>query len=94
MNDGGSWAFEQSGKPYPFENLSAYEKPRKRDRFTRDMLVAYVQRLSGVDPFKDESFIVNRERPAILLERRPHQNETRDFSLEEVLAGKPWLRSK
>jgi hypothetical protein len=44
MNDGGRWVFEESGEPYPFEDLDKYELPRKRDRFTREMLIHYLER--------------------------------------------------
>jgi len=89
MNDGGRWAFGQSGEPYPFENLSAYEKPRKRDRFTRDLLLEYVAHF-GIRPFGDDFFVVSEDAPAILLERPPWEREPPEFTLDDVLAGKPW----
>ena len=91
MNDGGRWIFEQSGDPYDFENLDAYERPRKRDRFTHELLVEYLRHLN-VDPFMDDFFVVSEETPAVLLERSPHANEPPEFALEEVIAGKPWER--
>jgi hypothetical protein len=52
MNDGGPLVFEQSGQPYPFEELAKYTLPRKRDRFTRDMLLAYLAAF-GLAPLSD-----------------------------------------
>jgi hypothetical protein len=91
LNDGGRWDFHQSGEPYPFEVLSAYAKRRRRDRFTREMLIDYVAHF-GVRPFADDFFVVNEETPALLLERASHARETREFSLDEVVSGKPWSR--
>ncbi|MDA8585235.1 hypothetical protein N9L47_03095 [Rhodobacteraceae bacterium] len=51
-NDGGQWVFEQSGSPYPFEDLSKYEARLKRDRFTPEMLSFYLENL-GIPKFTD-----------------------------------------
>ena len=91
MNDGGRWVFEQSGEPYPFEKLDAYERSRKRDRFTRELLEEYLQHF-GIRPFADDFFVVTATGPAILLERPPWPNEPPDFTLDEVIAGVPWKR--
>ena len=42
-NDGGKWVFEQSGEPFPFENIEAYGRTKKKDRFTREMLCEYLK---------------------------------------------------
>ncbi|MCE5289238.1 MAG: hypothetical protein LLG14_08335 [Nocardiaceae bacterium] len=44
-SDGGRWVFETFGKPYPFEDQSAYVRRRKADRFTTDMLFDYLRAL-------------------------------------------------
>lgn len=52
MNDGGRWIFEQSGQPFLFEDISSYNAHRKRDRFTKEMLAAYLDGL-GAKPLTD-----------------------------------------
>ena len=52
--DGNRWTFEQQGDPLPFEDVSAYQKRRVKDRFTEDMLVDYAANL-GLYPM-DEQF--------------------------------------
>src|SRR5262245_43875865 len=66
-NDGGRWVFEQSGQPFSFEKLESYERPRKRDRFTPDLLQKYLAEF-GLTPFSDDFYDVSPDKPAILLE--------------------------
>lgn len=90
MNDGGRWVFEQSGEPFPFESLDDYDRPRKRERFTHELLAEYLAHFD-LFPFEDAFFTVNLESPAILLERyRPSLPACPEFTLDEVLAGIPW----
>ncbi len=56
-NDGGRWVFGERGDPYQFENLEAYTRKRKRDRFTREMLVDYIAHFDAY-PF-DENWYQN-----------------------------------
>ena len=44
-NDGGRWVFETSGNPYDFEDLEAYNKRKKSDRFTSAMVHKYLRAL-------------------------------------------------
>jgi hypothetical protein len=91
-NDGGRWVFSQSGAPYPFEELGAYERPRKRDRFTRDLLERYLREFA-ITPFVDEFYSVSRSCPAVMLERRSRwQDIPPEFTLQELVAGAPWRR--
>lgn len=48
--DGSSLHFEVNGTPQPFEDLDAYTRRRKTDRFTGAMLESYCRAL-GLDPF-------------------------------------------
>lgn len=41
FRDDTRWDFYQEGEPLPFEDLGAYRRRRIRDRFTREMLMAY-----------------------------------------------------
>jgi hypothetical protein len=43
--DSGRWTFEVSGDQLPFEEPDAYQQRRKRDRFTRPMLIRYLAAL-------------------------------------------------
>ncbi len=89
-NDGGRWVFETSGVPYAFEKPDRYTLPRKRDRFTSDMLIEYASHF-GVDHIGD-----NILRTDALLEGRlisfPNWDHAKSFTLEEVKAGVPWER--
>lgn len=44
-NDGGRWAFAQSGEPFAFEQLDTYTSRRVIDRFTPTMLHEYLGEL-------------------------------------------------
>ena len=88
-SDGGKWTFDQSGEPYGFEDLATYSTFRKRDRFTREMLERY---LAAFDlyPFDENFYVVDEATPAIVLARPARPSEPPDFTLEQVIAGKPW----
>ena len=84
-NDGGRWVFEQSGTPYSFEELDAYAAPRKKNRFTDEMLHRYLNEL-GIPPLNDSGFSGCEEANNILLMRPAHDNSA-VMTLEEVLAS-------
>lgn len=44
MNDGGPWRFITHGEPFSFE-IDRYSLPRKRDRFTGELLNEYLRAL-------------------------------------------------
>jgi hypothetical protein len=52
INDGGRWAWDQSGDPLPFEETSQYESRRIRDRLTPEMLDRYCTAI-GIRAFDD-----------------------------------------
>lgn len=41
-DDGGRWVFHQSGEPFDFEDVEAYDRRRIRDRFTPTMLAEFL----------------------------------------------------
>jgi hypothetical protein len=45
INDAGKWHFYRFGDKLPFENEQAYERFRKMERFTQEMLVQYCTEL-------------------------------------------------
>lgn len=59
MNDGGRWAFGQSGEPFPFEKVEQYQARKVRDRFTFDMLKEYLRHL-GLSPFQEDFYLPPR----------------------------------
>ncbi|MCP4542172.1 MAG: hypothetical protein GY832_34045 [Chloroflexi bacterium] len=89
MNDGGPWVFDTSGEVFPFENVDSYKARRKRDRFTRELFAEYLEQF-GVNPFADSFYSVSTSTPAILLQQVTHVWEAKEYTLEEVVAGKPW----
>lgn len=91
MNDGGRWTFSESGERYPFEQAEAYALRRKRDRFTKAMLLTYL-RAFGIPCLDDALFEVTPDRPAILFHAPALDGTLPSYSLEEVKRGVPWMR--
>lgn len=89
-NDGGRWIFEQSGEPYPFEEVGAYSSPSKRDRFTRVQMQRYLDKF-GLRPFDESFYDVASSSPAVLVTRIANWEPTPPgFTLAEVCDGVPW----
>lgn len=82
MNDGGRWVFEQSGVPFPFEDMSHYDAPRLRDRLTKAMLADYLNCL-GARPLMDDALRFGEACRGILLER-PSHGHLPQYTLEEA----------
>ncbi|NYF09726.1 hypothetical protein HDC94_000882 [Leifsonia sp. AK011] len=83
-NDG-SWVWQNFGEPLPFEEVERYEAPRRRDRFTSDMLERYCQAL-GIDVFNAEAYGPR----AVLLEMTELRGKPltyRTMTLEEAQAA-------
>jgi hypothetical protein len=92
-NDGGRWSFDQSGEPFPFERLDCYALPRRRGRFTRELLAEYLAEF-GLDPFSDSFYRVSVDSPAVVLDSTTRWPEPApEYTLDEVIAGVPWVHS-
>jgi hypothetical protein len=89
VRDGGRWIFEESGVRYPFEQVERYSGRRRRDRFTSEMLRDYLRHF-GVELFTDEFLCVSAETPAVRLQQVTNVQDTREFTLAQVVAGVPW----
>lgn len=87
-NDGGSWVFETSGEPYPFERTERYSLPRKRDRFTRELLAEYASHL-GVPAIGDSLFDFDSPLEGRLISLAK-LDRFESYTLEEVVARVPW----
>jgi hypothetical protein len=86
IHDGDRWSFDQTGTPFPFENLAAYGARRKRDRFTFEMLEHYLAEL-GLEPFNEDFYRTAPDEPARLIERHGQRPPgLRELTLEEVRA--------
>jgi hypothetical protein len=87
-NDGGSWVFDQSGEPYPFEDVEAYATKRIRDRFTVEMLEKYLKHL-GLDAFNKDWYMPNANSEAVLITRKggPSVEGEREYTLHEARVG-------
>jgi hypothetical protein len=90
-NDGGRWVFLEAGDRFPFERVEAYTLKRKRDRFTRDMLIDYLRHFQ-VDAFSEDFYLVSAQSPAIKLQQCTNLVQCPEYSLEEVATGVPWRR--
>jgi hypothetical protein len=85
-NDGGRWAFDQFGEPFPFEKLEQYQARRVRDRFTFDMLKEYLHHL-GLSPF-EEDFYLPQGAPAWLVEKTgPVVPTHKEYTLAQAQEG-------
>ncbi|MDO5065969.1 MAG: hypothetical protein Q4D96_01650 [Propionibacteriaceae bacterium] len=76
-NNPGKWVFELSGEPHPYEDLDVYNKRRKADRLTNDMLLEYSTSV-GLHPW-DENFYQN---PSYLITNQ--QPKIRQYTLTEA----------
>lgn len=89
--DGGKWVFEEAGERFPFELSDRYQAPLKRDRFTSEMLRDYLKEF-GVRLFADDFMLVDQMTPAVRLQQITNVWHSPEFTLKEVVAGKPWHR--
>jgi hypothetical protein len=94
VKDGRRWVFEQFGAPFPFERVEHYAMPRKRDRFTADLLMQYLSHF-GLAPHSDSFYSLTATNPATVLERvQRWATVPPEFSLSQVVAGLPWRRAQ
>jgi hypothetical protein len=49
--EGNHWRFDTSGETQPYEEIELYQRPRKRDRFSSEILERYCRAL-GIDVFE------------------------------------------
>lgn len=86
INDGGRWDFDQSGTPFPFEEMERYRARRIRDRFSFEMLESYLAKL-GLRPFEEDFYLPGSTR-AVRIELNGNRPPgMREFSLEEARRG-------
>jgi hypothetical protein len=73
--------------------VERYTMPRKRDRFTGEMLHDYLQHFN-VELFSDDFLHVSAKKPAVHLQKltRRWSPPAPEFTLEEVAAGAPWKK--
>jgi hypothetical protein len=64
----GNYLFRNDGKPLPFEDKGKYKARRKRDRFTREMLLRYLAELDA-RPYDLDFYWVDARHPAYIVER-------------------------
>jgi hypothetical protein len=82
VNDGARWVFEQSGTPFPFEEIERYSARRKRDRFTPDMLWHYLNCL-GIPFLTDDTLQPMGTCKGFLLSRPTHE-DLPSYTLDEA----------
>jgi hypothetical protein len=90
-HDGGRWTFHESGDRFAFERHEAYGLPRKRDRFTRAMLLDYLREF-GIPGLDDGLFAEPAAGRAILVHDASREGRLPAYSLDEVRRGLPWMR--
>ncbi|KFE68517.1 hypothetical protein [Hyalangium minutum] len=85
-NDGGRWVFDESGEPFPFEQVEQYQARRVRDRFTFDMLKDYLRHL-GLAPFEEDFYLPPGTCAWLIQKTGPFTTVGREYTLEEARAA-------
>ncbi|MFL5349254.1 MAG: hypothetical protein ACJ8AT_31020 [Hyalangium sp.] len=86
-NDGGRWVFEQSGEPFPFEQVEQYQARRLRDRFTFEMLKDYLRHL-GLAPFEEDFYMPPGSCAWLIQKTGPFGTIMQEYTLEEARAAR------
>jgi hypothetical protein len=86
-NDGGRWVFDQSGEPFPFEQVEQYQARRVRDRFTFEMLKDYLRHL-GLAPFEEDFYLPPGSCAWLVQKTGPFTTVGREYTLEEARAAR------
>ncbi len=86
-NDGGRWVFDQSGEPFPFEQVERYQERRVRDRFTFEMLKDYLRHL-GLSPFEEDFYLPLGSSAWLVQKTGPFTTVGREYTLEEARAAR------
>ncbi len=85
----GRWTFGSTGDPYPFENVSNYEAKTIRDRFTPDLLDAFLEGLGApLEPYPK-----TKELKAVLFVQKGKSPQLKRWTYADVQAGLPWKRA-
>ncbi|KFE62361.1 hypothetical protein DB31_4071 [Hyalangium minutum] len=82
-NDGGRWVFEQSGEPFPFEQVEQYQARRVRDRFSFEMLKDYLRHL-GLSPFEEDFYLPPGSCAWLVQKTGPFAPGYKEYTLEEA----------
>jgi hypothetical protein len=85
-NDGGRWVFDQSGEPFPFEQVEQYQARRVRDRFTFELLKDYLRHL-GLSPFEEDFYLPPGSRAWLIQKTGPFATVGQEYTLEEARAA-------
>jgi hypothetical protein len=86
-NDGGRWVFDQSGEPFPFEQVERYQARRVRDRFTFEMLKDYLRHL-GLAPFEEDFYLPPGSCAWLIQKTGPFGTLLQEYTLEEARAAR------
>jgi len=86
-NDGGRWVFDQSGEPFPFEQVERYQERRVRDRFTFEMLKDYLRHL-GLSPFEEDFYLPPGSCAWLVQKTGPFTTVGREYTLEQARAAR------
>lgn len=82
--DGGSWAFDRSGEPLPFERVEQYHRKKISERFTIDDLRDYAAAM-GLRPFDEDFYCPESARLVELTGAKPRGMT--ESSLEQARAS-------
>lgn len=81
LSDQDRWQFDQSGEPFPFEDLEKYKEKFARNRFTPEMLDKYLKEF-GIDFFNEDFYMPPGSKAYIIEEVRPPYPNEKPISLE------------
>jgi hypothetical protein len=86
-NDGGRWVFDQSGEPFPFEQVEQYQARKVKDRFTFEMIKDYLRHL-GLSPFEEDFYMPPGTRAWLIQKTGPFAPSHKEYTLEEARAAR------
>lgn len=84
VNDGGSWVFDQSGEPFPFERVANYLRRKITERFSFEDLRDYAGAL-GLRPFDEDFYHATEGRLVELTGKKP--SGMVEMTLDQARAG-------
>jgi hypothetical protein len=83
INDGGKWIFDSLGTPFSFESIVKYRLWPIRNRFTVEMLAAYLENF-GVDAFNQAYYMPLGSAAVLVARQGPIPKGLREYTLSEA----------
>jgi hypothetical protein len=83
INDGGKWVFDNIGKPFPFENTFRYRTWPTQQKFSVELLAAYLQNF-GIDAFNQDYYMPSGNTAMLVAKQGQPAEGLREYTLREA----------